>query len=534
MYINEPFRKIWVYTGKRLLVCNLMLLVFAAAFEQLYLVYFSELISSIIGAEFTFEVIGLVLLLISLNVLLAFLTKISLNLCRIDFIKNVKQKFFSSICLSKEYKKDTFSDIATRNSENINSLAYLYDGVYSNVFRCFTRCIFAFAVISRISIIIALISIMIPVLYNLVFIINGKNLNRMQGAEWRRNNRSNEFFDEINASLTAAQGLNVRNSFMKRADYLLENARNVKFLISGFWARVSAGDFLLTQAFPIVLIGMMMLFSRNRKGIGDVYTILYNVPIFLSLVWDFDINAFNRFYFAFSKIEEYFIHKEPDISEKPLVRFENLEFRDVCVRKNDRCILRKCSFTISRNDKVLIYGPSGAGKSTLIDIILGNIMDFDGSVRLNGQYITSLKRENIYSLLAYSSDSTYFFTGTVYKNLMLTNKNDVLPKLTKSRLIRSKLYCSRINESFSAGEKCMLSYVNTISSIRDVLIFDETCANLDVENLRKVINQIKNINEKTMIFVSHNPEIISSKDVFTKTVSFGDLPGSSISGENNG
>ena len=161
-------------------------------------------------------------------------------------------------------------------------------------------------------------------------------------------------------------------------------------------------------------------------------------------------------------------------------------------------------------------------------------MDFDGSVRLNGQYITSLKRENIYSLLAYSSDSTYFFTGTVYKNLMLTNKNDVLPKLTKSRLIRSKLYCSRINESFSAGEKCMLSYVNTISSIRDVLIFDETCANLDVENLRKVIDQIKNINEKTIIFVSHNPEIISSKDVFTKTVSFGDLPGSSISGENNG
>ena len=89
MYINEPFRKIWVYTGKRLLVCNLMLLVFAAAFEQLYLVYFSELISSIIGAEFTFEVIGLVLLLISLNVLLAFLTKISLNLCRIDFLVTI-------------------------------------------------------------------------------------------------------------------------------------------------------------------------------------------------------------------------------------------------------------------------------------------------------------------------------------------------------------------------------------------------------------------------------------------------------------
>ena len=510
MYIKESLKKVWIYTGKKILILNLLLLVLAAIFEQVYLVYFSELINRIIGAEFTFGVISSVVLFITINILLNFFTKISLNLCRINFIRNIKQKFFSSVFFSEEDRKDSFSDISTRNSENINNLNYLYDGVYSNVFRCFIRILFAFIVVSRINIFIALLAVIIPVLYNTIFILNGKNLNRMQGAEWRRNNRSNEFFDEINSSIVTVQGLKSQDNVIKRVDYLLNNVQNIKFLLSRFWARVSAGDSLLTQAFPIVLIGLMMIFSQNKKEIGSVYTVLYNIPIFLSFVWDFDINAFNRFYFSLSKIEEYFVFDEPKLLAQSNNHFETLEFSKVYVKRNGK-IISNCNLSINKNDKVLIYGPSGSGKSTIINIFMGNIKDFEGTVKLNGNDLKSMKRSDIYSMIAYSSENNHFFTGTVYKNIRLINTKENFAKIIESKSFKFKLLDSKINESFSAGEKGILSFVNTFNSGKDLYVFDETCANLDVENLHKIIELIKNKNDKTIILVSHNPEIINNK-----------------------
>lgn len=525
MYMKDSLKKVWHYTGKKNLILNLSLLIISAIFEQIYLVYFSELINRLIGFEFSFYIIGLALLFIIINSILNFFIKISLNLCRIDFIKNVKEKFFASILLSTDNKKDCFTDITTRNSENINNLSYLYDGVYSNVFRCFTRIFVAFIIIARINIIVAILSILIPVSYNLIFILNGKILHRLQSAEWKRNNRSNEFFDEINESIISLQGLKSQKQLAKRVDYLLKNCQNIKIILARFWARVSAGDSLLTQVFPIFLITLMILFSHNhnKENIGNIYSILYNIPIFLSFVWDFDINAFNRFHFSLSKIEEYFIPLTNTTKFKNHQTFKNLEFYNVSVRKNDKYILKNINFTIQKNDKVLIYGPSGSGKSTIINIILRTLRDFEGNVLLNGKKINELDICDIYSLLSYSCENNYFFTGTVYKNLILTNDNKSVNQITKTKLIKDKLFDNKINESFSAGEKGYISFLNTINSKKELLIFDETCANLDIKNLHKVTNYIENIKDKTIIFVSHNQEIISNKSVFTKIINLGDF-----------
>lgn len=525
MYIKESLKKVWHYTEKKKLILNLSLLIISAIFEQIYLVYFSELINRIIGFEFSFYIIGLVLLFIIINSLLNFSIKITLNICRIDFIKNVKEKFFASIFMSTSNKKDCFSDITTRNSENINNLNYLYDGVYSNVFRCLTRIFVAFIIIARINIFIAFLSILIPISYNIIFILNGKILNRLQGAEWRRKNRSNEFFDEINKSITLMQGLKTQNQIIKRVNYLLENSQNIQRILARFWARVSACDSLLTQVFPIFLISLMALFSHNhnKESIGNVYTILYNIPIFLSFVWDFDINAFNRFHFSLSKIEEYFIPLINPTKLKNHQTFENLEFYNVCVRRNDKYILKNINFTIQKNDKVLIYGPSGSGKSTIINIILRNLRDFEGKVLLNTKEINEFDDCNIYSLLSYSCENNYFFTGTLYKNLVLTNDNKSVNQISKTELIKAKLFDNKINESFSAGEKGFISFLNTINSKKELLIFDETCANLDIKKLDQVANYIENIRDKTIIFVSHNQEIISKTKIFTKIINLGDF-----------
>lgn len=343
----------------------------------------------------------------------------------------------------------------------------------------------------------------------------------MQGAEWRRNNRSNEFFNEINESITTVQGLKTQGSIMKRVNYLLNNSKNSKYKISRFWARVSAGDSLLTQVFPIVLIGFMMVISQRKKEIGYVYTVLYNIPIFLSFVWDFDINAFNRFHFSLSKIEEYFISENHVSPMQKNSHFENLEFSQVYVKRNGKNILNGCNFFINRNDKVLIYGPSGSGKSTIINIILGNITDFEGTIKLNGKELKSMKLTDIYSLIAYSSEKDYFFTGSVYKNLKFSVAKDIVSKISESKDIQFKLTDNKINESFSAGEKEILSFINTFNSGKDLYIFDETSANMDVENLHRVIEQIKNANDKTILFISHNPEIINNKGVFSKIINLG-------------
>ena len=112
-----------------------------------------------------------------------------------------------------------------------------------------------------------------------------------------------------------------------------------------------------------------------------------------------------------------------------------IEFKNVHFGYTSVDILRCVSFDINSGDFVSIIGSNGAGKSTILKLILGELHQYRGSIKLYEEDISKFKdwrkvgylEQNAYSKIAN-------FPATVYEIVMSNNFAD-MPKLFAFALI---------------------------------------------------------------------------------------------------
>lgn len=54
---------------------------------------------------------------------------------------------------------------------------------------------------------------------------------------------------------------------------------------------------------------------------------------------------------------------------------------------NDKSILKDVSFTLEKNEKILLMAPSGFGKTTLLHLLVGQLTPTAGSIIIDDQNI---------------------------------------------------------------------------------------------------------------------------------------------------
>lgn len=169
------------------------------------------------------------------------------------------------------------------------------------------------------------------------------------------------------------------------------------------------------------------------------------------------------------------------------------------------------SFTAKREELKVLIGPSGAGKTTLIRIIAGLERPDEGYVSYNGQvwidtsqgiFLPPQKRHIGYVF----QDYILFPHLTVYKNVAFstTDREEVenLLKLFDIWDLRE----SRPHQ-ISGGERQRCAICQSLARRPQVLLLDEPFSALDVENRRKLRQEIKSLKEKLslpMIHVTHD------------------------------
>ena len=67
-----------------------------------------------------------------------------------------------------------------------------------------------------------------------------------------------------------------------------------------------------------------------------------------------------------------------------------LDVSDVTIGFDGTLVLDGVSLSVSEGEIVALLGPSGSGKSTLLRVVAGIVRPTAGTVRLNGQEVTSL------------------------------------------------------------------------------------------------------------------------------------------------
>lgn len=170
---------------------------------------------------------------------------------------------------------------------------------------------------------------------------------------------------------------------------------------------------------------------------------------------------------------------------------------------------------MNKGESIGIIGESGCGKTTLIKLIMGFFQTTKGEIKINGENINNYTTSSIREKIAYVSQNDYWFQDTIYNNLTIGNAHATKNQLDKiCNIVKMKHYIenspygynSMIEEggiNLSCGEKQRFSIAKALVTNPDVLVLDESTANLDAITEEYVVEQLRREEDKIKIIVAH-------------------------------
>lgn len=118
----------------------------------------------------------------------------------------------------------------------------------------------------------------------------------------------------------------------------------------------------------------------------------------------------------------------------------NIECRNVSFRYGTRGnILNNLSFSIEQGNQIAFVGESGSGKTTISKLLMYYYTPQQGDIFYDDYHIKEINRKALRERIAYVSQESFFFSGTIYDNLCFGVEHqislDVVIQATK-KLVR--------------------------------------------------------------------------------------------------
>lgn len=178
--------------------------------------------------------------------------------------------------------------------------------------------------------------------------------------------------------------------------------------------------------------------------------------------------------------------------------------------------LEDVSFNLVPNEKITIVGMSGSGKSTLAKLLINFFDVTSGEITFNQQPIKMIDKHTLRKFVNYVPQDPYIFAGTIEDNLRLGNRAQIeladIRQACKLALIDTDIermplqYRSLLDENgnvLSGGQRQRITIARALLSPAEVLIFDESTSGLDAITEKKLVDNLVNLKDKTIIFIAH-------------------------------
>ena len=177
-----------------------------------------------------------------------------------------------------------------------------------------------------------------------------------------------------------------------------------------------------------------------------------------------------------------------------------------------------------------IYGPSGCGKTSLLSIISGLDSQYQGNLYFKDQSMRDFSER----------DLTYFrkaHIGFVFQNFNLISHQSVLENVKMPLYVKNMTdkemveiaereltrlgigdFIKKNVKQLSGGQKQRVAIARALVNNPEMIVADEPTGSLDSQSQENVLEIFKELAEagKTVIIVTHNPEVADYADVVIK------------------
>lgn len=196
--------------------------------------------------------------------------------------------------------------------------------------------------------------------------------------------------------------------------------------------------------------------------------------------------------------------------------------------------LKDVSLTIEDGEFVFMVGLSGSGKSTLIKLLLKELEVTSGSIIVDGENITKMKRRKVplyrRKIGVVFQDFRLLKDRNVYENIAFAQrvisvsareiKRNVPAILGRVGLAGKYKYNPK---QLSGGEQQRVAIARALVNKPQILLADEPTGNLDAENSQAIMQLLTDINREgtTVIMVTHNLELVAAMNKRVITLDHG-------------
>ncbi|MBV0932168.1 thiol reductant ABC exporter subunit CydD [Marinobacterium weihaiense] len=176
-------------------------------------------------------------------------------------------------------------------------------------------------------------------------------------------------------------------------------------------------------------------------------------------------------------------------------------------------VLRNVTLQLSQGRMVALVGPSGAGKSSLLQVMLGFRALDAGKILVNGMPLEQIGQSNWLRHVAWVSQHTSLFPGTLRENLLLADPGAAdhvlyvaLEQANALEFVQRlpKGLDTRVGEQgvgLSGGQIQRLALARAFLKDAPVLLLDEPTANLDRDSETKVLESLRRLCRGRMVLM---------------------------------
>ena len=291
-----------------------------------------------------------------------------------------------------------------------------------------------------------------------------------------------------------------------------------------------------THALQYLTLGGVMLYFGYGAITGSYVVSIGSIYIFvdyITKIFDNLNNAIQRIgllessYGAADHIFELLqIDTIPAIDKKLEDHPKDIEFKDVSFYYVDeKYVLKNINLNVNNGETIAFVGHTGSGKSTMMNLLLSFYDVQKGEITIDGEDISKIDKTDLRDNIAMVLQDPFLFTGTILDNITLKKKEisekDAIKALefVGGDIILKKhekgIY-TEVRENgntFSAGERQLISFARALAKDPAILVLDEATASIDSETEQIIQEGIEKLKRgRTTFIIAHRLSTIKNAD----------------------